>query len=213
VRYLRLIFVLFLLGCAKAGKPEARDATSDVPPGPPAGMDRAMPRKIAYNAQVDLVVDEFDQAEEQLRGLVRQHQGYIAGSEVSGTPGTRRSGNWTVRVPVDQLDAFLAAVVKLGELRRSHTDSQDITDQYYDLKAHIKTDEAEEAALLKLLEKAPNDKLQDLLAVRHELKEVRAQIEQQKGRLQRWDKETQLATVVVSFIDRKDYPGLRTVPL
>jgi hypothetical protein len=110
-----------------------------------------------------------------------------------------------VRVPADQFDAFVAAVVKLGELRRSHTDSQDITDQYYDVKAHIKTDEAEEAALLKLLEKAPNDKLQDLLAVRRELKEVRAQIEQQKGRVQRWDKETQLATVVVSFIDRKDY--------
>ena len=53
---------------------------------------------------------------------------------------------------------------KLGELQTSRTDSEDITDKFYDLKAHIKTNKVEEEGLQKLLlEKAPSSKLEDLI--------------------------------------------------
>jgi hypothetical protein len=177
--------------------------------------EKPIPRKIIYSATVDLISDDFDKAEQELQRLIKDHNGYVARSEVRGSPGSPRFGNWTVRVPVDQFDVFLQEAAQLGELRRSATDSEDITDKFYDLAAHIKTDEAEEEGLRKLLEKTPNGKLEDLLAVRRELKAVRGQIEEQKGRLQRWNKQTELATAIVSIHDRKDYeaplsPGFGT---
>jgi hypothetical protein len=171
----------------------------------PGKAEKPVPRKIVYTAHVELVVEDFGEAEEQVRDLLKEEGGYVAKSEIQGSPGSPRRGTWTVRVPVDHFDAFMKAVTRLGELRRSAVDSQDITDQFYDLAAHIKTDEAEEEGLRKLLEKAPNGKLEDLLALRRELKNIRGQIEEQKGRLQRWDKETQYATVNLSLLDRKDY--------
>jgi hypothetical protein len=196
--------LLLSFGCsdAKQARPQGGLA-SEAPAAREKGGDKPAPRKIIYTANVDLVVDDFDGAVEQLRKLAADHDAYVAKSDLRGTPGAPRSGSWTVRVPVKRFEDFVRAVSRLGELQRNSLDSEDITDRYYDLEAHIKTDEAEEAALRKLLEQAANT--DSLLAIRKELREVRGKIEQQKGQLQRWSKETELATVHVSLLDRKAY--------
>jgi hypothetical protein len=186
---------------APAGQAEAPNADN------PARENQAAPRKIIYQARVELIVDNFDQASAGLLRLVTERPGaYVAKSDVQGTPGAPRVGVWTLRVPVDHFDAFLTAVGTLGELRHSNTDSQDITDSYYDLQAHIKNDEVREKGLQKLyLDRASGSKLDDLLTVDRELSAVRGKIDAEKGQMQRWDKETALATAVVTLRDRKDY--------
>ena len=178
---------------------EAKDKAPAAPP-----VDQ--PRKIIYNAQVALVVEEFDKAEEELTRLVKEYKGYVTGSDTHGAPGSPRSGEWTLRIPADQFREFIADLGKLGELRDSKTDSDDVTDRYYDTKAHIQNDQAEEEALRKLMvEKSETGKLEDLLAVRRELRKLRSQIDSQQGQMQRWDKEVAMTTVVVQIQDRKDY--------
>ncbi len=178
--------------------------------GEPAGRlqkpAEQKPRKIIYIAQVELIVEDLVHGEEQLKSLIQEQNAYIAKSDMRGSPGSPRSGSWTIRVPVDRFDAFMEAIAQIGEMRHSRTDSDDITDRYYDLKAHLKNNEVEEEGLQKLyLEKSATGKLDDLLAVRRELRNIRGDIEQQKGQLQRWDKETEYATVTVDMHDRKDY--------
>lgn len=197
------------LGCAQGGK-EAGPA-----PQAPAGQGNEAPvkgqeavaRKIIYKAQVEVIVEDFEKASADLLRLVKERPGgYVAKSDVQGTPGSPRVGVWTVRVPVDHFDTFLSAVGTLGELRHSSTDSQDITDSYYDLQAHIKNDEVREKGLQKLyLDRASGSRLEDLLTVDRELSAVRGKIDAQKGQMQRWDKETALATAVVTLRDRKAY--------
>jgi hypothetical protein len=217
---LGVLSLLFILGCgtdekkfrefSKGGeldkKPLALNEPAAQPEGGKPAAQEAVPRKIIYTAQVDLVVDDFEKAEQKLKELIQEQKSYVARSELRGSPGLPRSGSWTVRVPVDHFDTFMEAVAKLGELQRGRTDSEDITDKYYDLQAHLKNNEVEEEGLRKLyLEKSSTGKIDDLLAVRRELKGVRGEIEQQKGQLQRWDKETEYATVTVKIDERKGY--------
>jgi hypothetical protein len=216
-----------ILGCgAQSNAPnqfrgEVKKAAGDPAAGAQEGRadntkqpaDEPLPRKIIYTAQVDLNVNDFDNAVEQLGQIAKKQGGYVAKSYVSGSPGSPRTGNWTIRVPVDNFEPFMNAVEKLGELRSSKTDSEDITDKFYDLKAHIKTNKVEEEGLQKLLvEKAPTSKLEDLVAVRRELRAIRAEIEQQEGRLQRWDKESSLATATITLNDRFGYVPANTPP-
>ncbi len=56
-----------------------------------------------------------------------------------------------------------------------------------------------------MVEKSATGKLEDLLAIRRELRELRGQIDSQQGQMQRWDKEVAMTTVVVQIQDRKDY--------
>jgi hypothetical protein len=120
------------------------------------------------------------------------------------TPGVPRDGHWTVRIPVAHFDAFMAAVAGLGEVQTRQTDSDDITDNYYDLAARLKNKQREEERLLELLKKNTAN-LQEILTVEENLSRVRAQIEQMQGQLQRWDKETELATVMLTLNESKSY--------
>ena len=121
-------------------------------------------RKIIYRAEVDLVVEQFDPVPEGIEKLVQQHQGFIATSNLTGAPGTPRSGRWTVRVPVTGFVEFLAAVRQLGEPRSIRSTSDDVSAEFYDVEARIRNKRQEEERLLKLLAEATG-KLEEVLTV------------------------------------------------
>jgi hypothetical protein len=187
-----------------AGGNRVAAPAADGKPAPAPAADKPAPRKIIYTGLVDLIVDDFDKGEQQLRQLVEDNGGYVDNSDIYNQPGAPRSGTWTIRVPTKNFDAFLGAVVKFGEVRKRTTNSQDVTDAYYDSAARLKADEAEEKSLLALLEKTQG-KVEDILRVREQLRTVRGQIEQRKSQLQRWDKDVDMATVTVKLLDRRDY--------
>jgi hypothetical protein len=193
---------------AEGGKPppqvKARGQAGGAEQG--QGADQAPERKVIFTARVELIVDDFDGAEAELLKLVKDRRGYVASSDLQGTPGSPRTGTWTVRVPAATFEDFLDASARLGELRHSATDSQDVTDAYYDLQAHIKNDESREEGLRKLIQsKASTGKLEDLLAIDRELSAVRGKIDTQKGQIQRWDKEVAFSTATITMRDRRGY--------
>jgi hypothetical protein len=197
-------------GPSEPPRPGARapEAVQEKRAGAPDKPDAPVQRKIIYTGLVDLIVDDFDKGEAALLDLLKERRGYVAKSDVQGTLGSPRSGTWTVRVPADRFDDFLAALAHVGELRRGSTDSNDITDAYFDLQARVKNDETREEGLRTLYLDRSKDrasKLEDLLTIDRELSAVRGKIDAQKGQLQRWDKEVAYSTATVSMQDRKAY--------
>jgi hypothetical protein len=168
------------------------------------GRVAVVPRKIIYNAEVKMVVDDLPTAEDSLKQLLKKHDGFIAQSELSGSTGARRSGHWRLRVPVDSFDEFMTELTKLGVPEVNKTDSQDVTDQFYDLEARIKNRKSEEESLRKLLEQTTG-KMEDILTVRRELNQVRADIDQKEGQLRRLANLSSLTTVNVTLQEIKDY--------
>ncbi len=163
-----------------------------------------IPRKIIYNATVELVSDNFSTAQQSLLLLVKTHRGYIGETNVTGTSGAPRQGTWKIRIPADQFDIFMTAVAKLGELQTTHTDSQDVTAEFYDLQARISNKQVEEKRLIEHLNRS-TAKLSDILAVEKELSRVRGEIEQMQGRLRLLANLTSLTTVTVTIREVKDY--------
>ena len=170
----------------------------------PAGAEKAQdavptvqPRKIIYNAQVELVVEDLSSVVNDLTSLVKSHGGYVAETDVSGSAGGQRRGVWKVRVSVDRFDAFLTEVTKLGELQKNQVDSQDVTEEFYDIEARIANKQQEEKRLLKHLSESTGN-LEDILAVEREISRVRGEIEQAQGRLRYLANVSALSTVTVT---------------
>ena len=200
---------------ARDGKPKEEKAKDGVPADKALAADAAKedkeetPRKIIYTANLDIVVEDFDKASDELIKLIREQNALIASSDVRGESGAPRSGEWTIRVPEARFKDLIAALVKLGETLHNRADSQDVSEGYYDTKERLKTFEVEEKGLREYYEKhAPSAKPEDMMAVRRELRQIRADIEIMKGRLNRWDNQVEYSTVVVSMRDRKDYVPL-----
>jgi hypothetical protein len=159
---------------------------------------------IIYTASMSVIVEDYSKAELEVLRLVKEKKGYTINSEVTGSPGAPRSGHWKIRVPVEQFDAFREAVRRLGEVERNSTDSQDVTDEYYDLEARIRNKKAEEARLLQHLDKSTG-KLDEILAVEREVSRVRGEVEQMQGRMQVLAKLTAMTTVTVTLHERGSY--------
>jgi len=174
--------------------------------GAGAGTDvpSSTPRRVIYNAQVDLVVESLSEASVQIVQLAKSHGGYVSETDTSMRSRSQRTGMWKLRVPVGRFEELLAALGKMGELQRSHLDSQDVSEEYYDLEARISNKQQEETRLKKHLDDSTG-KLEDILAVERELTRVRGEVEQLQGRHRFLTNQTDLSTVVVSVIELKDY--------
>jgi hypothetical protein len=193
--------------------PEAAQAPAVAGGKQPQGGERApqkdkkaQPRLIIYTGQVELIVADFEEARVKMMAALKEQDGYVSGSEVTGQPGEPRYGRWTLRIPVAKFETFLDELARLGELRRQTLDSEDVTDRYFDTKAEVANLEARQEALRKLYqEKIGGSKLTDLLEVDRELSNVSGQINLRKGQLQRWEKLVEFATITLTLRDRRGY--------
>ncbi len=184
------------LASPNPARTEFTKAGAEVPP--------AAQRKIIYNAQVTLIVESLSGFDDKFNRLVKESGGYVSQTDQSSQTDAQRTASWTIRVPVGRFDAFLAAVSRLGELQRSHLDSQDVTMEYYDLEARIANKQQEEKRLLKHLSDSTG-KLEDILAVEKELTRVRGEIEQMQGRIRYLGNLSALSTVTLSVSEVHNY--------
>ncbi len=172
-----------------------------------AAQDTSQPtaeRKIIYQADLELVVEDFDPIPDALRKLVSDANGFLADSNLDQLQGQRRYGSWTARVPVDQYDSFLRAVSKLGSLVSQQESAQDVTAQYVDLEARIDSKQQLEKRVLQLLER-PDDKIQHVIEVEKELARIRSEIERMEGQLRVLSNQTSLTTVRINVREVKSY--------
>jgi hypothetical protein len=90
-----------------------------------------------------------------------------------------KTGYVTIRML--QINFYLAIerIERLGEVKNKNIKSEDVTEQYIDLKARLENAQREEKILLNFLNKATNVK--DMLEIEKELNRIREKIEYYTG--------------------------------
>lgn len=172
--------------------------------GDAQAVDEATERKIIYEGRVSLVVEEFETVETAIPDLVKRYEGYLKEANVNRTEGRRRSGRWVARVPSARFAEFLEEVSLLGIAEEQEQTAQDVTMEYLDLEARIKTKNELEQRILKLLEDR-GGKLSDVVKVERELARVRSDIESMEGQLRYLKNRTAFSTVTVDVREEQDY--------
>jgi hypothetical protein len=66
---------------------QAKGGGGNPQPAGGAAPVQPVPRKIIYNAEVRMVVDDLSKAEESLKQLLKKHDGFVAQSELTGSTG------------------------------------------------------------------------------------------------------------------------------
>jgi hypothetical protein len=163
-------------------------------------------RKIVYNADLLLIVKDLDQAEQELKQLLKDHDAFVASAESGSTAGAPRRAFWRVRVPAERFESFLGAAARLGVPQKNRTDSQDVTEEYYDLGLRIKNKkELLDKFRSYLQDKRATSKVEEILTLEKEMERVSTELDQLEGRLRRLRDLTALATVTVTMQEIKDY--------
>lgn len=163
-------------------------------------------RRLIARATLDIIVQETDAAVRAIEQIVSEQGGFVSDSNFYGdaTEPADHYGSMTLRVPAENLDAALDAMAALAlRVRTRSVNREDITDQYTDIEAQLRTLQATEEELFAMLEEVrerPNATPEDILAVHTRLMEVRGQIEQVQGRKNMYDNLVALSTIDVSVM-------------
>jgi hypothetical protein len=149
-------------------------------------------RKIVQSTSIDLEVEEVGRNFQDIIRLAEVNQGYVVSSSFSNVD-DEQIADVTIRVPGDRYQAVLQELRGMGEVVTEGSDSSDVTEEYTDLDARLRTLEATEQRYLELLAEADN--VSDILAVQDRLDVVRGEIELVQGRINVLDNLTELATI------------------
>jgi len=162
--------------------------------GVPGGV--AADRKIVKTAQLSLVAADPAKAAEAARAVAEQFGGYAVSLRV----GTQESGRaqLTIRVPAAQFEEARAALHKLGSRTEDEQiQAEDVTHQYVDTEATLKSYRAEQEQYLQILRRAGSVK--DVLAVTEKLADVRERIERTEAEFRSLSQQVAMASFTISL--------------
>lgn len=160
-------------------------------------------RKIIRNADVSVQTLEFDAFLEKLNAQVESFGGFIETSNVGGrtyyNQSKLRNAYLVIRIPAENLDAFLGIVNGLGNVTNCSTGMRDVTTNYIDYEKHLESLRTEQEALLEILKSATT--VEDLITVQNRLSEVRYEIESYESIIRSYDDQIDLSTVTLNLTE------------
>jgi hypothetical protein len=153
-------------------------------------------RKILYDADLTLVVEAPDSANQQIQAIAKRYGGYV--NEV----GTYRS---VIRVESGSLDAAVTAISALGRVDRKSVRGQDVTETYLDYQIRLDNAQQARTRYLELLDKA--ETVDEILKVEKELERLNETIDLLKGKMNRIDHLDTYTTITINLRERQK-PGI-----
>jgi hypothetical protein len=186
-----------------------REVVARAPAEAPAGYGaadeekaRIAERMVIHTVDLRLIVKDTQASLEAVQGLAAELDGYIASSRTWHTD-EQLSASMTLRVPADQLNTALEKLRALAlDVDSENISGEDVAQEYVDLEARLRNEEAYEKELLALLTETRErtSRAEDILAVYERLTEVRGRIEQIKGRMQYLENMSAMATITVELV-------------
>ena len=157
----------------------------------------AKPAKRIYTGYMEMQTLDFDAAASGIDALVRELGGYFQQSSTSNGSSGYRHASYTVRVPAEQFDTFLQKAGELCHVTYSNTNTDDVSESYYDTEARLETARIKLDRLQELLAKATS--MEDIITIESAISETEWDIENLSGTLRHYDALVDYATINVEL--------------
>lgn len=134
--------------------------------------------KIAYFYNLIKETTTFDEDTQKIQQVTDQLGGYIESSSIeirSYSVNNERSGFFTLRIPTNEIINFAKELDALGVTVNESMSSQNYSLEYADNESRISALQAEEDALLSMLEKS--ERIEDALQIQSQLSQIRGERE------------------------------------
>ena len=182
---------------ADAGKTELKQSEQA------AMIEAANDRKIIRNADLTIEVGSTTLAQQQVTQIAETHGGFVVNSEARQRENTEPAKRTVevklvIRVPSAQFNSALSQIEGLAtNMPQRNVTGQDVTEEFIDLEARIKTQKALELQFLEIMKQA--NKVADALEVQRQIADVRTEIEKLEGRKRFLANQSSLSTIAVNL--------------
>ena len=166
-------------------------------------MAEAMNRKIIRNSELTLEVTTPQDVQRKISSIAESLGGFVVTSESKQrqpAEGAKQEIeiSLVIRVPAAQFGPAMDQVRSAGNrVVQEKMTGEDVTEEFIDLEARIKTQKALEDQFLEIMKRA--NKVEDALEVERQIAEVRTEIEKLEGRKRFLENRASLSTITVSL--------------
>lgn len=157
-------------------------------------------RMIIRSGTMSMEVDNYDDTEAKIKNIVNNYNGYLTNSTSKLNTEGKKQGSITIRVASDKFDAMIDELSKVGKVMNQNISGKDVTEEYMDAEARLKTQRELETRLLKILAEK-TARLTDLVEVEQKLANVRENIEKTEGRMRYLRDQASFSTLTVSIYE------------
>jgi len=156
-------------------------------------------RKIIRNADLTLEASAPEAAQNKITAIAESKSGFVIESSQSGSDAqatTRDTVTMTIRVPSAKFNETLNEIRKISSrVIVENVKGQDVTEEFIDIEAQIKTKKALEEQFLEIMKQSKS--VEDALNVQRELADVRGEIEKVEGRKRFLENQASLSTIKI----------------
>ena len=160
-------------------------------------------RKLIRTGNVSLEVQSLSDAEEKIAAWAKSLGGYVTNANT-----WEMGAGFTVRIPSERFDQAMADAGNFGRVTNRSINSQDVSDNYYDIKSRLETKYILRDKLSNYLSQAKD--IKDLLEIEHQLNSVIEDIESTESRFKRLSNQIDYSTIYIDmhFAHGKDEGGI-----
>lgn len=160
-------------------------------------------RKLIKEGRLEFETKDLLSTRKNIMEAVNTYDAYISSDQEFKSTG-RISNTMTIRIPANHFDDFyLVATNGVERFDIKNINVKDVTEEFLDVEARIKTKKALEQRYVSLLAKADN--ITEILAIEKQIGELRAEIESMEGRLFFLQDQVSYSTLTITFYKKVPY--------
>ena len=157
-------------------------------------------RMLIKTGNLSIQVDDIKQSRKQIGDIVNKFKAYISDERLDDY-GDRLNTSLTIRVPTPTSPTLFTLIEQVGDKTDSKSvNVQDVTEEYIDVEARLKTKKELEARYREILKQAHT--VTDILSVESNLNNVRAEIESMEGRMKYLMNQVSFSTLNLNFYQK-----------
>ncbi|NCQ19544.1 MAG: hypothetical protein COW85_08425 [Ignavibacteria bacterium CG22_combo_CG10-13_8_21_14_all_37_15] len=201
MKYLILIVLVLFVGCKNSDEDRNGHVTKYSMLGPPPQAYHVsiqgpslIKKIIIKNATLRIIVDNYEESFKKVKKIVEETKGYIYKSNVYSNHQNAKSGTIEIKVPAENLEAFIEKVKAISIMVKSEgITSADHTEEYIDISTRLINKRALENRYREILKSANTTK--DILDVESQLSIIRTDIESIEKRVKYLEESSAMSEV------------------
>lgn len=168
----------------------------------PAGKESlkiSMERKLIKNGSLSFETNGISATKIEIEKLCKEFEAYVA-SETQYSADGRLQHEQEFRIPARNFDAFIKKLEGLGKkIENKNINTQDVTEEFIDVEARLKTKKDVEIRYRELLKLAKT--VIEMISIESQIGNVRSEIESMEGRLNYLKNQVGFSTLRVSYYE------------
>lgn len=165
----------------------------------PAAADETLERKLIKEGRIEFETNDLPATRKTVFAAIHKYEAYVSADQEYTYSG-RKSNTLVIRVPAKDFDSLLSEATQgVDRFDSKEIKVKDVTEEFLDIQARLKTKKELENRYIDLLQQA--NQVTEILEIEREIGQLRSEIESIEGRLQYLQNRVSFSTLTMTFYE------------